>query len=145
VQGGQLPDGSIVVKVTFIISLSLLVTILTVLYISVRTETQNLLKASVLVQRNDEVGEHGDEINRMIKGLEERIELSKYVSKITDKPVQQRGEMNTEGDRQRLTILFSDIRQFTSFSEEHSPTEVIKTLNNILQARPWRSNTSREI
>jgi hypothetical protein len=57
-----------------------------------------------------EAGYLGDEIHRMIKGLEERFRLSKYVSKITDRLVLQRDAINTDWDRQQLTILFSDRR-----------------------------------
>jgi len=102
---------------------------------AVRQVSEGNFDVRVLGQRHDEIGELGDEINRMIKGLEERFRLSKYVSKITDKLVQQRGAINTEGDRQKRTILFSDIRQFTNFTDKHSPIEVIKILNNILHVQ----------
>jgi class 3 adenylate cyclase len=102
---------------------------------TVRLVSEGNFNVRILGQRNDEVGDLGEEINRMIKGLEERFRLSKYVSKITDRLVQQRGEINTQGDKQKLTILFSDIRLFTSYSEKHTPIEVIKTLNDLLNAQ----------
>jgi adenylate cyclase len=36
------------------------------------------------------------------------------------------------GERREVTILFSDIRGFTSFSEKHPPEEVVGTLNEFL-------------
>ena len=89
----------------------------------------------VEVKRGDEIGELGDEVNRMIVGLEERFKLSKYVSRSTDDVVRGRGEVREEGKRQILTVLFSDIRSFTSYSEKHGPREVIKNLNRILQVQ----------
>ncbi|HPX61777.1 MAG TPA: adenylate/guanylate cyclase domain-containing protein, partial [Deltaproteobacteria bacterium] len=38
------------------------------------------------------------------------------------------------GERRVITVLFSDIRGFTTFSEKHSPTEVVSVLNEYLGA-----------
>jgi len=38
------------------------------------------------------------------------------------------------GDRREVTVLFSDIRGFTTFSEKHSPQEVVNLLNEYLTA-----------
>lgn len=55
---------------------------------------------------------------------------------ITDKIVQElidHPEMaKIGGERRELTILFSDIRGFTSFSEKYSPEEVVAILNEYL-------------
>ncbi|MFW6181647.1 MAG: adenylate/guanylate cyclase domain-containing protein [Spirochaetota bacterium] len=89
----------------------------------------------VSIARRDEVGELGDEINRMIKGLEERFKLSKYVSRSTENLIRQQETGDGDGDRRRVTVLFSDIRRFTSFAEGHSPGDVVRTLNRILQGQ----------
>jgi len=89
----------------------------------------------VPVKSRDEIGRLGKEINLMIQGLEERFHLSKYVSRTTENLIRQRGEIRTDGVRQNLTVLFSDIRQFTRFSESNPPAEVIQTLNRILQVQ----------
>ncbi len=38
------------------------------------------------------------------------------------------------GERREITVLFSDVRGFTTFSEQHSPAEVVATLNEYLGA-----------
>jgi len=38
------------------------------------------------------------------------------------------------GTRKELTVLFSDIRSFTTFSEDHPPEEVVRRLNEYLSA-----------
>jgi adenylate cyclase len=102
---------------------------------SVRRVAGGDLTARVNVVRGDELGELGNEINAMIKGLEERYRLSKYVSKTTDEHVRSRGGEAAGGERRRLTILFSDIRSFTPYAEKNPPQQVVDTLNRILQAQ----------
>jgi adenylate cyclase len=36
------------------------------------------------------------------------------------------------GEKREITVLFSDIRGFTTFSEQHSPEQVVATLNEYL-------------
>jgi adenylate cyclase len=38
------------------------------------------------------------------------------------------------GERREVTVLFSDVRAFTSFSETHAPEEVVAMLNEYLEA-----------
>jgi class 3 adenylate cyclase len=89
----------------------------------------------VPVKSSDEIGRLGKEINQMIQGLENRFHFPKYVAKTTENLMRKRGEIRTDGERQNLTVLFSDIRQFTRFSKSNQPAEVIKTLNRFLQVQ----------
>lgn len=91
-------------------------------------------KARVKIKNKDELGELANKINQMIKNVEERFKLSKYVSKTTDKFIQSDGEI-AEGERKEITVLFSDVRGFTSYSENNDPQTVIKNLNFILQSQ----------
>ena len=57
--------------------------------------------------------------------------FKKYVSKqIVDQLLENEELLNLGGQEQEATILFSDIRGFTSMSETMSPTEVVETLND---------------
>lgn len=56
--------------------------------------------------------------------------FKKYVSKqIVDQLLENEELLNLGGQEQEATILFSDIRGFTSMSETMAPNEVVETLN----------------
>ncbi len=57
--------------------------------------------------------------------------FKKYVSKqIVDQLLENDDMLNLGGQEQEATILFSDIRGFTSMSETMAPNEVVETLND---------------
>ncbi len=61
--------------------------------------------------------------------------FSSYVSKrIVDELIKDPSKTKLGGDRKEITVLFSDIRGFTSFSEKHQPEEVVSLLNEYLGA-----------
>ncbi len=91
-------------------------------------------KVRVNIKSKDELGKLSKNINRMIKSIEERVKLSKYVSKSTDQLIQQNKEIK-EGEKKKITVLFSDIRGFTSYSEKNNPQKVIKNLNLLLESQ----------
>ncbi|MGC9311676.1 MAG: adenylate/guanylate cyclase domain-containing protein [Sediminispirochaetaceae bacterium] len=82
----------------------------------------------VAIKNRDEIGELGETVNTMVEGLHERYELSKFVSNSTLKSLRKKNE----GQQLTLTLFFSDIRGFTSYSEKHTPAEVVERLNVIL-------------
>ncbi|NCO83095.1 MAG: adenylate/guanylate cyclase domain-containing protein [Nitrospirae bacterium CG_4_10_14_3_um_filter_44_29] len=64
-----------------------------------------------------------------------RAMFSSYVTeKIVDELIRNPDMAKLGGERREITILFSDIRGFTSFSEKHSPEEVVAILNEYLGA-----------
>lgn len=87
----------------------------------------------VQVKNKDEIGNLASRINEMIKGLYERFKLTKFVSRSTIDMISTDKEILLGGERKELTVLFSDIRGFTSFSENHSPEEVMEVLNIYMQ------------
>ncbi len=90
--------------------------------------------ARVYIKQKDELGILAGKINHMITNVEERFRLSKYVSKTTDKYIKQHKEFK-EGEKKHLTVLFSDIRGFTSYAESNDPQTVVNNLNLILQTQ----------
>jgi len=59
--------------------------------------------------------------------------FSSYVSpKIVDQLIKNPDMARLGGERRVMTVLFSDIRGFTTFSERHTPEEVVNILNEYL-------------
>ncbi len=83
----------------------------------------------------DEIGLLAERINFMIDGLRERFQLSKFVSKSTIDHVHKDEEIKLGGEKKTMTVLFSDIRGFTSYSENNPPELVMERLNAIMQTQ----------
>jgi adenylate cyclase len=66
--------------------------------------------------------------SRRIRGM-----FSNYVTqKIVNELIRNPNLARLGGERREITVLFSDVRGFTTFSEEHSPEEVVSILNEYL-------------
>jgi adenylate cyclase len=114
--------------------------------------TSNDLSRRVRVEYDDEIGYLATWFNRMVgdlelaynqvkkyayrsilaKNSEERVRhiFQKYVpGEIIDEVLKTKGEKLLVGKKQFATILFSDIRSFTSISERLSAEELVKSLN----------------
>lgn len=92
------------------------------------------LGVSASIRSQDEIGLLADRINTMIKGLRERLHLTKFVSDETVEAVRlaDLSGVSLGGERRVATVLFSDIRGFTAYSENVDPEQVIGMLNSIL-------------
>jgi class 3 adenylate cyclase len=81
---------------------------------------------------NDEIGGLKADFNAMVSGLDEakglQDAMDKYLSKEISRTVMD--DANLGGLDLDATVLFSDIRGFTSLSEKLSPKEVIDFLND---------------
>ncbi len=67
------------------------------------------------------------------KGAYLRDAFSKYVSKeLLDEILSKNQQLTLGGEKRILTVMFSDIRDFTSISEKLSPEELVHLLNEYL-------------
>lgn len=80
------------------------------------------------IKNNDEIGVLGETVNKMVDGLYERFQLSKFVSSSTIESIRNK----EDGVKESITLFFSDIRSFTAYSEKKTPDEVVENLNRIL-------------
>ncbi len=83
------------------------------------------------VRSRDEIGDLAKRFNAMIAQLAERLELMKFVSRGTMSAIQRADQdgMHRGGERRRVSVIFTDIRGYTEFSERVPPEVVIEALN----------------
>lgn len=84
------------------------------------------------VASRDELGQIAMHTNQMIEGLRERRQVKEALGKIVSPRVARElleGGLSLGGDRREVVVLFSDIRGFTSLSDEKDPALVVSDLN----------------
>ncbi|MEP2762002.1 MAG: adenylate/guanylate cyclase domain-containing protein [Hyphomicrobiales bacterium] len=84
------------------------------------------------VKSHDEIGDLAQRINEMIVEVNERFQLTKFVSHETMSAIQHSDQSGVQlgGSRKRVAILFADIRGYTAFSEDREPEVVVEVLNH---------------
>jgi class 3 adenylate cyclase len=92
------------------------------------------LQARSEITGRDEIGQFAAAFNEMVKGLQERERVKKvfgrYVTQqVAERVLQGSGDGELGGKKKRVTILFADIRNFTTMSEKMAPEQVVEFLN----------------
>jgi adenylate cyclase len=90
------------------------------------------------VRSKDEFGQVAEAVNAMAKGLKERDRVkstfARYVShQVMDSILKSDRAIQLSGDRRRITVLFCDIRGFSTISERLPPEKVVKLLNDYFE------------
>ena len=58
--------------------------------------------------------------------------FAQYTSDAVVEEILRTGEVVLSGEKREVTVLFADLRNFTSFAESHAPEEVMRQLNQVL-------------
>lgn len=93
--------------------------------------------AQSTVRSHDEVGELATAFDQMTVGLKERDKVKQMFSKFHGSSVADdilsNGDASLRGTSREVTVFFSDIRDFTKFSEGHTAEEVVDMLNEYFE------------
>jgi adenylate cyclase len=84
------------------------------------------------IEREDEIGFLATSFNEMVGGLEERERIKDTFGRFVSHDVAEAvlgGHVPLEGERREVSILFQDIRGFTTLSERLDPAALLKLLN----------------
>jgi len=84
------------------------------------------------VVSTDEIGRLTEGFNRMVRGLREREFLRETFGKYVSQQIRDEilaGRVALEGQLREVTILFADLRDFTTWVEASDPREVVRDLN----------------
>lgn len=103
------------------------------------------LRVRISIDSRDELGRLGHEFNNMVIGLQEKLQMQKFVSKMTIKMIKEQTNStitSPSSKKKIITILFSDARNFSTISEKLPPEEVVELINIYLdlQARIVEQN-----
>jgi adenylate cyclase len=93
------------------------------------------LSMRVAKTSDDEIGQLAGAFNEMATGLQEREWLKDLFGRFVSQEVAEalrNGQVVLEGENRLVSVLFCDIREFTDFSERHTPQEVVRLLNEFL-------------
>lgn len=108
-------------------------------------ESGDLDRAKVDVSTRDELGRFALTFNSMVDGIKARQRERDIFGRMVSPEVREKllaGELKLGGENLRVSVLFSDIRGFSTMSEKMSPHDVVMLLNDYLTemteaVRPW--------
>jgi class 3 adenylate cyclase len=105
------------------------------------------LDQSIDVTTEDEIGQLAGGFNRMVKQLRDnervRETFGKYIDpRVVEGLIDRPNLTAAEGQRRVMTVLFCDMKGFTSLSEGMTPQGLVKVMNRYLSimSEPIRSN-----
>ena len=91
--------------------------------------------ARIDLRREDELGQLAAAFNHMSAGLAERDRVRDLLGKVVSPEIASQllqSDLQLGGAEREVTILFSDLRDFTTLSEGMPPTELLGVLNRYL-------------
>ncbi len=127
--------GVIVLLITLLVSRLFVSPIRALAYAAAKVELGQYEKAQTRISSQDEVGQLSRAFNNMLVGIRDREKVKDVFGRMVSPEVREKlleGSLSLGGESARVSILFSDIRGFSSLSEEMPPQEVVELLNEYL-------------
>jgi adenylate cyclase len=94
------------------------------------------LSVHAAVAGRDEVSALGVQLNGMVSGLRERQVIKETLGRYVGPSVSDvilAGDVDLGGEERDVTLLFSDVRGFTTMSEAMKPHDVVRVLNSYFE------------
>jgi len=85
-----------------------------------------------IFESHDEIGILCRAFEEMVSALKQRRAMSKLISRAAYNSLESSGAFKVQTERKWMAVMFSDIRDFTSFSEGRDPELVVQRLNEVL-------------
>lgn len=122
--------------IVYLFSRTLTLPIVELLHAARRIE-QGDYAVQIKPSTRDEIGSLTVAFMQMVHGLRERQKIKEEFGKFVNPEIAERaiqGSLRLGGEKKHCTVLFTDIRGFTQFSESRQPEEVVDFLNRYFTA-----------
>ncbi len=99
---------------------------------AIQAVANNNLDARVEIVSNDELGDVAEGFNLMIASMRENQSIKESFGKFVSREIRDEiiaGKTSLDGEMKRATLLFSDLRNFTTLVEQNHPTHVVTIMN----------------
>lgn len=93
---------------------------------------QGNLDIKISVNTRDELGQLATEFNNMTMHLKEKLQMQKFVSQMTRQMIKKNLASNgrpMKSEQCEIAVLFSDVRDFSRFSQRNKPEIVVDVIN----------------
>lgn len=90
------------------------------------------LNVEISVNTKDELGLLAAEFNKMTQHLREKLQMQKFMSKLTVDMIKDSVRTNGQKSKamqRKVAVLFSDVRNFSTIAEKLQPEEIVKLVN----------------